>query len=94
MHFLLAYFFLSVMSFFFSLSLHFCVLFAGSVHGLSSLEGCLSGGLSFCLFSFFYCLQGWISFISLPDGLRHLFGDHNPSPLVAPLFMCCVIYDL
>jgi hypothetical protein len=43
----------------------------------SSLEGCLSGGLSFCLYSFFSCLQGWINFFSLPDGLRHFFGDHN-----------------
>jgi hypothetical protein len=54
------------------------------------MEGCLSGGLSFCLFSFFSCLPGWIKFFSLPDGLRQLFGDHNPSSI----FMCCVIYDL
>ena len=78
------------MSFFFSLSLHFCVLFVGSVHGLPlwwavDLEGCLS----VCSF-FFSCLPGWINFISLSDGLGHLFGDHNPSSL----FMCCVIYDL
>jgi hypothetical protein len=26
----------------------------------------------------------------LPDGLRHLFEDHNPSSI----FMCYVIYDL
>ena len=29
-------------------------------------------------------------FFSLPDGLRHLFGDHNPSSIL----ICCVIYDL
>ena len=54
------------------------------------MEGCLSGGLSFCLFSSFSCVQGWINFFSLPDALRHLIGDHNPSSI----FMCCVIYDL
>jgi hypothetical protein len=86
MHFLLANFsFLSVMSFFFSLSLHFCVLFAGSVHGLSLwgavyLEDCLS----VCFFS---CLQGWINFISLPDGLRHLLEI-----IIAHLYFCAVQY--
>jgi hypothetical protein len=35
-------------------------------------------------------LKGWINFFSLPDGLRHLFGDHNPSSML----ICCVIYDL
>jgi hypothetical protein len=41
--------------------------------------------------SFFFSVsQGWINFFSLPDGLRHLFGDHNPSSIL----ICCVIYDL
>jgi hypothetical protein len=56
----------------------------------SSLEGCLSGGLFLSVLFYFSCLQGWINFFSLPDGLRHLFVDHNPSSL----FMCYVIYDL
>ena len=42
-------------------------------------EGCLSGGLSACLFFFLSFLCDWINFSSLPDGLRQfLFGDHNP----------------
>jgi hypothetical protein len=45
----------------------------------------------FCLSICFSVSQGWINFFLLPDGLRHLFGDHNPSSL---FFMCCVIYDL
>jgi hypothetical protein len=44
----------------------------------------------FCLSICFSVSQGWINFFSLPDGLRQLFGDHNPSST----FMCCVIYDL
>jgi hypothetical protein len=39
----------------------------------SSLEGCLHGGLFFLS-----SLRGRINFFSLPDGLRHLFRDHNP----------------
>jgi hypothetical protein len=46
--------------------------------------------LYFSVFFFFSVSQGWINFFSLPDGLRHLFGDHNPSYLL----ICCVIYDL
>ncbi len=50
------------------------------------------GGLlfRFCLSLLFSVSQGWITFFSLPDGLRHLFGDHNPSSIL----ICCVIYDL
>jgi hypothetical protein len=50
------------------------------------------GGLlfRFCLFLCFPVSQGWINFLSLPDGIRHLFGDHNPSSIL----ICCVIYDL
>jgi hypothetical protein len=45
----------------------------------------------FCLsLCFLFVSQGWINFFSLPDGLRHLFGDHNPSSIL----ICCVIYDL
>ncbi len=45
----------------------------------------------FCLsLCFFSVSQGWIHFFSLPDGLCHLFGDHNPSSK----HICCVIYDL
>jgi hypothetical protein len=50
------------------------------------VEGC-------CFVSVFLCFsvsQGWINFFSLPDGLCHLFGDHNPSSILT----CCVIYDL
>ena len=51
---------------------------------ISSLEGCLYGGLPFSLFFSFSCLQGFINFFSLPDGLRHLFGDRNH------LYLCVV----
>jgi hypothetical protein len=49
------------------------------------VEGC-------CFASVFLSFFGsnWINFFSLPDGLRHLFGDHNPSSIP----ICCVIYDL
>ena len=51
------------------------------------MEGCcFVSAFSIC----FSVSQGWINFFSLPDGLRHLYGDHNPSSI----FMCCVIYDL
>jgi hypothetical protein len=40
--------------------------------------------------SFFSCLQDWITFFSLPDGLRHLFEDHN----LSSIFWCRVMYDL
>jgi hypothetical protein len=57
-------------------------------------EGSSRGGLLFrfyiSLFFFPSVSQGWINFYSLPDGLRHLFGDHNPSSIL----ICCVIYDL
>ena len=39
---------------------------------------------------FFSVSQGWIHFFSLPDGLCHLFGDHNQFSIL----ICCVIYDL
>jgi hypothetical protein len=35
------------------------------------------------------------TFFSLPDGVRHLFGDHNPySMLHIPYSMLYAIYDL
>jgi hypothetical protein len=67
-----------------------CYLFGGllvSCYFLSSLEGSPRGVLllrfrtSLC----FSVSQGWINFFSLPDGLRHLFGDHNP------VYFCLVL---
>jgi hypothetical protein len=53
------------------------------------VEGCCFA--SVFLWFFFSVSQGWINFFSLPDGLRHLFGDHhNPSSIL----ICWVIYDL
>jgi hypothetical protein len=52
------------------------------------VEGCCFASVFLCVF--FSVSQGWINFFSLPDGLRHLFGDHNPSSIL----ICCVIYDL
>jgi hypothetical protein len=52
------------------------------------VEGCCFVSVFLCFF--FPASQGWIHFFSLPDGLRHLFGDHNPSSIL----ICCVIYDL
>jgi hypothetical protein len=66
---------------------------------VGSVQGFSFGGLftwravvSLLYFSVFFSSvsQGWINFFSLPDGLRHLFGDHNPSSIL----ICCVIYDL
>ncbi len=60
-----------------------------SVHGLPLCALWRAVFLS-VLFFLLTQSQGWINFISLSDGLRHLFGDYNPSSL----FMYCVIYDL
>jgi hypothetical protein len=58
-----------------------------SFRGLSTWRAVVS----LLYFSVFFSVsQGWINFFSLPDGLRHLFGDHNPSSIL----ICCVIYDL
>ena len=46
-------------------------------------------------FSFFPVSVAGSTFLSLPDGLRHLFRDHNPySILHIPYYVLCVIYDL
>jgi hypothetical protein len=67
------------------------------------LEGCLLGGLYawravslfFLCFSLFLVSVAGSTFFSLPDGLRHLFRDHNPySILHIPYSMLYVIYDL
>ncbi len=54
------------------------------------MEGCCFASVFLCVLSFFSVSQGWNYFFSLPDGLRHLFGDHNPSSIL----ICCVVYDL
>jgi hypothetical protein len=51
------------------------------------VEVCCFASVFLCVF---LCLSGLINFFSLPDGLRHLFGDHNPSSIL----ICCVMYDL
>ena len=51
-------------------------------------EGCLYL-CSLCFFLLLYFCTG-INIFSLPDGLRHLLGDYNPTYIS----MCCVIYDL
>ena len=59
------------------------------------LEGYLLGGLSFCVCDFFPVSVDGSTFSSLPDGLRHFYGDHNPySILHIPYSMLYVIYDL
>ena len=69
----------------------------------SSLEGYLFGGLFawravfFCVcdFVFFLVSVAGSTFFSLPDGLRHLFRDHNPYSIFhIPYSMLYVIYDL
>jgi hypothetical protein len=51
--------------------------------------------LSFLCFSLFLVSVAGSTFFSLPDGLRHLFRDHNPySILHIPYSMLYVIYDL
>ena len=56
------------------------------------LEGCFS---VFLCFSLFLVSVAGSTFFSLPDGLRHLFRDHNPySILHIPYSMLYVIYDL
>ena len=46
-------------------------------------------------FSFFHVSVAGSPFFSLPDGIRHLFRDHNPySILHIPYYVLCVIYDL
>ena len=70
----------------------FFVLLLGEYRDFPS-DGSPSGGIlfRFCLSLFFFSVsQGWIHFFSLPDGLCHLFEDHNPSSIL----ICCVIYDL
>jgi hypothetical protein len=61
----------------------------------------LFGGLSawravfFCVCDFFPVSVDGSTFSSLPDGLRHFYGDHNPySILRIPYSMLYVIYDL
>jgi len=63
----------------------------------SSLEGYLFGGLFawravcfFCVcdFVFFLVSVAGSTFSSLPDGLRHFFGDHNPYSI---LYIICDI---
>ena len=54
------------------------------------MEGCCFASVFLCVLSFFSVSPGSINFSSLPDGLHHLFGDHNPSSIL----ICCVIYDL
>ena len=59
------------------------------------LEGYLLGGLSFCVCDFFPVSVDGSTFSSLPDGLRHFYGDHNPySILHISYSMLYVIYDL
>ena len=96
---------ISLVFLFFYLSLLFCM---GCVQGLFScfflslyvlffylwraicLEGCL-----FCVCDFFPVSVDGSTFSSLPDGLRHFYGDHNPySILHIPYSMLSVIYDL
>jgi hypothetical protein len=69
----------------------------------SSLEGYLFGGLSAWTAVFFLCVcfcfflvsVDGSPFSSLPDGLRHFYGDHNPySILHISYSMLYVIYDL
>ena len=56
------------------------------------LEGCFS---DFLFFSLFLVSVAGSTFFSLPDGLRHLFRDHNPySILHIPYSELYVIYDL
>ena len=57
------------------------------------LEGSPRGGLSFvCVF--LVSVDG-STFSSLPDGLRHFYGDHNPySILHISYSMLYVMYDL
>ena len=65
----------------------------------SYVEGYLFGGLSswravFCVCVFLVSVDG-SPFSSLPDGLRHFYGDHNPySILHISYSMLYVIYDL
>ena len=66
-----------------------------------SLVDYLFGGLSAWRAVFFVCVIFFpvsvdgSTFSSLPDGLRHFYGDHNPySILHIPYSMLSVIYDL
>ena len=77
--------------------------FLGSVQdilfgGLSIWRALSLGGLCFfcaCAFVFFLVSVDGSPFSSLPDGLRHFYGDHNPySILHIPYSMLYVIYDL
>ena len=57
------------------------------------LEGSPRGGLFFVCVCFLSPRMD--PFSSLPDGLRHFYGDHNPySILHIPYSMLYVIYDL
>jgi hypothetical protein len=61
--------------------------------GLFRLEGCVF--FCVCAFVFFLVSVDGSPFSSLPDGLRHFYGDHNPySILHIPYSMLYVIYDL
>jgi len=47
------------------------------------VEGCCSASVFLCVLCVLFSVsQGWIYFFSLPDGLRHLFGDHNQQRLL------------
>ena len=71
---------------------------------LGSVQDILFGGLSVWrairLEGCFFCVCDFVSvdgstFSSLPDGLRHFYGDHNPySILHLPYSMLYEIYDL
>ncbi len=80
------------LSYFFSFS--FALLF-GAYRDFPS-EGSPSVGLLFgfclsmCSLCFIFCLSGVDLLLFATDGLRNLFGDHNPSSIL----ICCVIYDL
>ena len=81
------------------LSLLFSVSVSCDAFFLGSVQGILFGGLSswravFCVCVFLVSVDG-SPFSSLPDGLRHFYGDHNPySILHIPYSMLYVIYDL
>ena len=74
-----------------------CCLFTRAISLVEYLFGGLSlfGGLFFCVCDFFPVSVDGSTFSSLPDGLRHFYGDHNPySILHISYSMLYVIYDL
>ena len=88
------------MSLLFSVSLSCDAFFLGSVQdiffgGLSIWRAICWEGCPFVCVIFFPVSVDGSTFSSLPDGLRHFFGDHNPySILHIPYSMLSVIYDL